>query len=118
MPIANAINQASTSVTQLKARPHIGAPNAPGCALRSGTQTALPPPADNQFGSNVANRGQRRVRNNKDSRRLSKTRPFPQNGSVFELIALGASFRDPYPAFSAAIRVLFTVAGAGRNGAR
>jgi hypothetical protein len=47
MPIANAITQASTSVTQLKACPHIGALNAPGCALRSGTQSALPPPADN-----------------------------------------------------------------------
>ena len=51
-------------------------------------------------------------------RYLPKTRPFPQNGSVFELIALAASFRDPYPAFSAAIRVLFTAAGAGRDGAR
>jgi hypothetical protein len=117
MPIANAINQASTSVTQLKACPHIGAPNAPGCALGF-EQPALPPPADNQFGSNMANRGQGRVRNNKDNRHLPKTRPFLQNGSVFGLIALGASFRDPYPAFSAAIRVLFTVAGAGRDGAR
>ena len=65
----------------------------------------------------MANRGQRAL-TNKDSRHLPKTRPFPQNGSVFELIALAASFRDPYPAFSAAKRVLFTVAGARRNGAR
>jgi len=116
MPIANAINQASTSVTQLKACPHIGAPNAPGCALGFGTARITAPP-DDQFGSNMANRGQGRVRNNKDNHHLPRTRPFPQNGSVFELIALAASFRDPYPAFSAAIRVQFTVAGGGGDAA-
>ena len=58
----------------------------------------------------MANRGQGRV-NNKDNRHLPKTRPFLQNGSVFGLIALGASFRDPYPAFSAAIRARFAEGG-------
>ena len=121
MPIANAINQASTSVAQLKAWPHpyIGAPNAPGvCRLRSGTQPLLPPPTGNnrvKHGKHRAEMCQRE--NNKDSRYLPKTRPFSHNGSVFELIARRTFFRDPYPAFSAAIRVQFTVAGGGGDAA-
>jgi hypothetical protein len=38
--------------------------------------------------------------------------------SVAELIAPGTSFRDPYPAFSAAISVQFAVAGTSRGGTR
>jgi hypothetical protein len=46
-----------------------------------------------------------------DRRRLAKTRPFALYESVFELIAWGASFRDPNPASPAAISAQFTVAG-------
>ena len=49
---------------------------------------------------------------------VAKTRPFALHESVSELIAWGTSFRDPYAAFSAAISVHFTVAGAGSDIAR
>jgi hypothetical protein len=49
---------------------------------------------------------------------LLKARPFPRKGSVVDLIAPGTSFRDPYPAFPAAISVQFPVARTARGSTR
>jgi hypothetical protein len=51
----------------------------------------------------------------KGRRHLPKARPFARY-DVFELISRGASFCDPHPAFSAAICVQLTVAGARGDG--
>ncbi len=55
---------------------------------------------------------------NKDTPVLPNTRRSAHNESVLERIARGASFRDPYAAFSAAISVQFTVARASSDSAR
>jgi hypothetical protein len=71
------------------------------------------------LGSKKAKTGRRGVKENTNgTRRLAKTRRFASYESALELISRGAAFRDPNPAFSAAISAQLTVAGARGDSTR
>ena len=50
--------------------------------------------------------------------RFNMTRPFAHKESVFDLVSPAPPSCDPHPAFSTAISVQFTIAGASGNSAR
>ena len=122
MPIANAINQANASRRPVKALspPTHRCPERPWCAAQGLAQPALPPRP-------VINWSQTRQTQGRDV----STRIKEATGATYRKLGhvrtknvsvradrSGRFLRDPYPAFSTAISVQFTVAGASSDSAR